>query len=276
MPMVRFAMSVPVDQHRFVFVGGLPRSGTTIMATFIGQFEDASEIQGTKLGRRMADEGQYVQNVYPTQKAAGGIAKFGYSPEMHITEASPLVTEASRDELWNAWSPHWDTSQTVLVEKTPSNLLKMRFLQALFPNASFIVLVRHPVAEAMAIRSRNWTRVSVHDLVDHWLAAHDTMATDLASLDRVIVIRYEDLVTNPNQMLKGIQNFLGLEGNVADEDLRPGLNESYFDEWKKGGPLTALRNRRTVSRYESRINELGYSFSSPMPVGPLPENFPTL
>ena len=97
-----------------------------------------------------------------------------------------------------------------------------------------------------------------------------------AKLARDHVIRYEDLVTNPNQMLKGIQNFLGLEGNVADDDLRPGLNETYFAEWKKGGPLTALRNRRTVSRYESRINKLGYSFSSPMPVGPLPENFPTL
>jgi hypothetical protein len=274
--MVQFAMSAPVDQHRFVFVGGLPRSGTTITASFIGQFEDASEIQGTKLGRRMADEGQYVQSVYPTQKAAGGIAKFGYSPEMHITEASPLVTEASRDELFNAWSPYWDTSQSVLVEKTPSNLLKMRFLQALFPNSSFIVLVRHPVAEAMAVRSRNWTRVSVHRLVDHWLAAHDTMTSDLASLDRVIVIRYEDLVTNPHQMLKGIQDFLGLEGNLADEDLRSGLNEAYFDEWKKGGPLTALRNGRTVSRYESRISKFGYSFSSPMPVGPMAEEFPTL
>jgi hypothetical protein len=102
------------------------------------------------------------------------------------------------------------------------------------------------------------------------------MASDLASLDRVIVIRYEDLVTNPHQTLKGIQGFLGLEGNLADEDLRSGLDEAYFDEWKKGGPLAALRNRRTASRYESRISKLGYSFSSPMPVGPLPEDFPTL
>jgi hypothetical protein len=267
-------MSSGVEQHRFVFIGGLPRSGTTFLASAIGRFEGVSDIHGT--GATVAEEGQYLQKVYPTQQQAGGIAKFGYSSDMHLTEASPLATDTAREELWKAWSPYWDTDQPTLLEKTPSNMLKMRFLRRLFPESSFVVLVRHPVAQAMAVRSRGWTREPVSKLVDHWLVAHDRMSGDLSKLDRVIVVRYEDIVTSPGEMMAGIGAFLNLRGGDTKEDLQQGLNNAYFDEWKHGGPLAALSNRRTADRFESGIRRFGYSFTSPVPIAPMAGDLPTL
>ena len=262
-------MAEDVDQHHYVFIGGLPRSGTTLLAAEIARSPGVANLEG--IGP-VADEGQYVQDVYPTQQQAGGIDRFAYSPDMHLTESSPLVSGASRAALWTAWAPHWDTSKEVLVEKTPSNLLKMRFLQALFPGSSFVVVLRHPVAEAMALRARGWSRRSVGRLVDHWVRAHEVMAEDLPLIERVVVVRYEDLVTQPADVLGALQAFLGLGRVAAGEEPRRDLNDRYLADWRSGGLLTRLANRRTVSRYASEIGRYGYSFTSPMPVGgPDPE-----
>jgi Sulfotransferase family len=262
-----------VEQHRFVFIGGLPRSGTTLLAAEVARSPGVSNLEG--IGP-VADEGQYVQDVYTTQQQAGGIDRFAYASAMHLTEDSPLVSTASRTALWDAWAPHWDTDQKVLVEKTPSNLLKMRFLQALFPGSSFVVVVRHPVAEAMALRARGWSRRPVGRLVDHWVHAHEVMAGDLAFIERVVVVRYEDLVTRSDEVLGALQSFLALDPVTGGEDPRRDLNDRYLEDWRSGGLLTHLANRRTVARYESVIARFGYSFSSPMPVGGLAPELPVL
>ncbi len=266
-------MADAVEEHRFVYIGGLPRSGTTLLAAEIARSPGVSNLEG--IGP-VADEGQYVQDVYTTQQQAGGIDRFAYATGMHLTEDSPLVSEASRTALWEAWAPYWDTTQPVLVEKTPSNLLKMRFLQALFPGSSFVVVVRHPVAEAMALRARGWSRRSVGRLVDHWVHAHEVMAGDLARLERVVVVRYEDLVTRPADVLGALQAFLGLDRVATGEEPRQDLNDRYVEEWRSGGLVTSAANRRTVHRFESRIGRFGYSFSSPMPVGGLAPDLPAL
>ncbi len=272
--LVRFdAVAEDVDQHRFVFIGGLPRSGTTLLAAEIARSPGVANLEG--IGP-VADEGQYVQDVYATQQQAGGIDRFGYSSEIHLTEESPLASVASRAALWEAWAPYWDTTAPVLVEKTPSNLLKMRFLQAVFPGSSFVVVVRHPVAEAMALRGRGWSNRPVGKLVDHWVHAHQVMVADLPFVERVVVVRYEDLVARPAGVLGGLQDFLGLERVASGEEPRQDLNDRYHEDWRSGGLLTTLANRRTVDRYESSIGRFGYSFSSPLPTGPLSPDLPVL
>jgi sulfotransferase family protein len=261
------------DQHRFVFVGGLPRSGTTFVALAVARHSAVSDLEPT--GKK-AQEGQFLQDVYPSQKDAGGIDRFAYSADMHLTETSPLVTDESRRALWDAWSPYWDTDRPVLMEKTPANLLKMRFLQALYPDSWFIVVVRHPVAQAMALHRHGWTTRPVSKLVDHWVTAHDTMSDDLPDLRRVIVVRYEDIVASPHEALAGIQAFLDLPDEPTELDLDQGVNQAYLDEWRHTGRLAPLANRLTTGRFEARIRRWGYSFESPLPVGPLPDGIPTL
>ena len=39
----------------------------------------------------------------------------------------------------------------MLVEKSPPNIVRMRYLQALFPRASFVMILRHPVVVAREV-----------------------------------------------------------------------------------------------------------------------------
>ena len=61
------------DGGRFVFVGGLHRSGTTPLARVLGAHPEISGLSGTGVSE---DEGQHLQDVYPRIRAHGGMGRF--------------------------------------------------------------------------------------------------------------------------------------------------------------------------------------------------------
>jgi len=125
------------QEHTFVFLGGLHRSGTTLLARLLAAHPEVSGFSETGVP---ADEGQHLQTVYPPARAFGGPGRFAFRGESHLTESSPLVSEENARRLLADWGRHWDMTKPVLVEKSPPNLIRMRFLQALFPEA--VILVR--------------------------------------------------------------------------------------------------------------------------------------
>src|SRR4029077_8027629 len=103
-----------------------------------------------------------------------------------------LVTKANRSKLFNQWSRYWNLEKHYLLEKSPPNLIRTRFLQALFPESCFVVITRHPVAVALA--TRKWVTSSLDSLIMHWLYCHDLFVLDRPYLRRVHIVKYEDLI----------------------------------------------------------------------------------
>lgn len=259
------------DGHHHVFIGGLHRSGTSLMGELIGCHPDVSELHATGVPE---DEGQHLQEVYPKAKAHGGPGRFAFAPAAHLTETSELLTPSAAASLVDAWSPYWDLTKPVLVEKSPPNLLMGRFLQAAFPGSSFIMIMRHPVAVSRA--TSKWTRQSVHALIGHWLKAYETMVEDIPFLERVIVVRYEDLVDSPDAVMAGVFSFLDLPPAPSGVAIQSGINEKYFQEWQRPGLRPFIERHRARSSFASRIAQFSYDFETPTPAGPLPASLPQL
>jgi hypothetical protein len=243
-------------ENTLVFLAGLHRSGTSILFRALREHSRISGFRDTGVPE---DEGQHLQTVYRPAKVYGGPGRFGFDERVHLTEDSPLATAANAAKLFGEWSPHWDLSKPVLVEKSPPNLLRTRFLQALFPRSRFVVIVRHPVAVAYA--TQKWSRTPVSSLIAHWLHCHEVFAADRARLSRVRVLHYEDFVADPPGTLAGIHRFLDLDPEPNDLEVRANVNEAYFARWRGRSwiPLRRAYLRAVRNRYEERVRAFGYS-----------------
>lgn len=254
-----------LDPSRLIFVGGLHRSGTTPFARILGEHPDVSSLERTGV---IEDEGQHLQSVYPPGTAHGGSGHFARASHAHLTESSHLVTAENAQRILGSWTPYWDLSRNRLVEKSPPNLVMGRFLQALYPGAQFVMVVRHPIT--VALSTRKWTHfisrnprkfASLSDLVEHWLIAHRVFREDLPHLRSVHVVRYEELVRRPEETLARVGKFLGLSGPIPTDSVRVAASDTYQATWASySRPFRPGGVQRTIitRRFGAQIAEYGY------------------
>jgi hypothetical protein len=259
------------SQHHFIFIGGLHRSGTTALRQIVQSHPLVSGFCNTGVDE---DEGQFLQDIYPTDAHFGGPGIFGLHSDAHMAEDSPLLP-AAKATLFQKWSPYWDLSKPFLVEKTPGNLIRSRFLQEIFPNSTFVFITRHPVACALA--TLKWqNRVSISRIIKHWVNCHNILLDDQFYLKRKILLRYEDLCEDPQTTMINLANYIGISPDMSVDLLIKNLNDRYLTEWKRGNyrlwcgkdhwkaPLQRWRNLAENAyigkKYEREINSFGYSF----------------
>ena len=261
-----------MSDQLILFVGGLHRSGTTMLARLLTEHPQVSGFADTGAP---ADEGQHLQDVYPVVSQGRQAGRFAIHGEAHLTEASPLAGPDSGERLMAAWSPHWDTTRRVLLEKSPPNMLMTRFLQATFPEqARFVLVVRHPVAVAGA--TQKWSATRPHELLRHWAHAHRTLAGDLPSLAHVAIVRYEQLVSDPDAAVARALAVVGLDDHAPGRSVESGVNadnfatdritrgdvnQGYFDGWQARKRSLPRRMYLDLAerRYEGDARAWGYS-----------------
>lgn len=246
------------NTHTFLFIGGLHRSGTSIVFKCLREHSLISGFSDTGYDE---DEGQFLQSVFPIARKFGGPGKFGFTPEMHLTEQSPLMTNESRVKLFFEWGKYWDTTRPVLLEKSPPNLLRTRFLQAMFPNSYFVIILRHPIATSYA--TQKWSKTDLKSLLQHWIHSHKIFFDDKKYLKNCLIIRYEDFCDDPNSCLKQIYNLIGIEAIDNTLEIMKNTNEKYLEQWdearKRMNVFQKILCRVEYGKLEREINAFGYS-----------------
>jgi len=242
----------------FIFLGGLHRSGTSLLHEII---RDHPEISGFKDTGVPKDEGQHLQSIYQTAKSFGGPGRFGFDKRSFMDETHPIATVNNAEELFRQWSKYWDMKSQYFIEKSPPNLVRTRFLQKMFPNSFFIIIFRHPIAVSLATQKK-WNRTCIKSLIKHSVICYERFLSDLPFLAGCFILRYEEFVDQPQKSMDDIFQFIGLQSVPINRKVRTDVNDSYFYMWERdsGRWLPKFLNPIHLI-YERRIRRLGYSLN---------------
>lgn len=210
------------------------------------------------------DEGQHLQTVFPPAYEYGGPGRFAFDLRSHLTEKSALNTADSRDRLLREWGAYYDLSKKVLVEKSPPNIVRSRFFQALFPCARFLFVVRHPIPVALA--SQKLANASIIQLLLHWHVAHSIMLRDLRHIKAFRLIRYEEFIESPHASLDEIRKLIDVDEFTPQEKIAD-HNARYFSRWRQEYSRYGDLIAEVIPSMQSPMEVFGYSFSEPF-VGP--------
>lgn len=94
-------------------------------------------------------------------------------------------------------------------EKTPSHALHMPTLAEFFPESRFINIIRDPRAVVNSLRHVPWSKGCTKGDAEIWRRYAKTAREALANADaRLMNVRYEELVTEPEPNLEEVCKFL--------------------------------------------------------------------
>lgn len=207
---------------RPVFVGGCPRSGTTLLGAMLGVGPTRLTVPEAWFKMRllaMAAPDGTVDRVAATRllrtdpRFALWRVALDADPPPGRVDAAALV-----DQLVLAFGARTGKpAPTTFVDHSPSNVRHARSLAQAFPDARFVHLVRDGRAVMASVLPLDWGPNRATEAAAWW-ATHVAMGLaaerDLGP-QRVRLVRFEDLVSSPNETLADLCGWLGLDFDPA-------------------------------------------------------------
>ena len=184
------------------FLIGFPRSGTTLLDTILRTHSNIDVLEELPMLTKMeASLGEIltISKIEAMDNAAAEIASGFYLEELkkHI--------EVGKKQT--------------LVDKLPLNILQLPLINQVFPNARYIIALRHPLDCVLSCWMQNFklnpamaNMVELKRIVDFYDTAMSILKFSMErySLD-IHRIRYEDLVLDFEENVTNLLTFLGLE-----------------------------------------------------------------
>lgn len=201
----------PYDKDMpLVFIGGVPRSGTTLMRAMLDAHPDI----------RCGEETRVIPRILAVKQMWARSSK----EKVRLDEAG--VTDEVLDSAMQAFLleiivKHGDPAP-YLCNKDPFALKSLAYLAKIFPNAKFLLMVRDGRASVHSMISRKVTiagfdLTSYRDCLSKWNRAIETMYSQCMEVGykRCMLVHYEQLVLHPEQWMRTLLKFLDIPWDDA-------------------------------------------------------------
>lgn len=230
------------DAFQPIFVVGYPRSGTTMLASFLGRHSNIA----------MPPETMFFFGSY--QKAAEI-----HSPSelVKILQSSSRIRDLKLDyanveaelgggevkvaDLFRAALSEYARSEnkTRAGEKTPLHLLWADTILSWYPTAKVICIMRDGRDVVTSISKVPWSHGNIYKHCYDWNKCAKE-AKRLAQLypQRFKVLKYEDLIANPSVELNGVMGFVG---EAYEHEMLKESSSVTVPEWEMGWKSNALK-----------------------------------
>jgi len=214
-----------MDEKACIFIGGCPRSGTTMLGSMLGGGEDCV----------VTPESHFKQTVLLAYGASWQVAVSSDWLYCNLKNNFRFkiwhTALPNRDKLPDLLRPleygwfvnllvdeyakkHGVTSWKTWVDHTPQNIQNPLMIMRIFPDARFIHLVRDPRAVAASVLPLDWGPDSAEEAATFWAQklAYG-LALEQSYPDRCLRVYYEDIVRSPRETMIKISDFCGVGFN---------------------------------------------------------------
>ncbi len=249
--------------ENMIFIGGAPRSGTTLIQRIVASHSCVYGGPEFDLIPKIIE----LRQSFLSSVDNGRINKYLSKDEVNDL-FSNFIASTFGYKLRKVFG------KTHISEKTPANVMVFSELSEILPGAHLVFVLRDPraiVASMLQVGKRykeegitppfftRNVRAAVSLINDYWVAGHDA----LNKCKNVHLVYYEEIVENPQQAIMKLTTQLGLEFepemlNVAEYDLPEFKSQEHlwYSREKLGAPISneSLESWRThLSPYESFI-----------------------
>lgn len=272
-----------VPKESYIFVDKWPQANPCYKFTKLDDLVLALAIGMNRVGQSLNKKGaaQYTRDVLAGGELESHIQKFiedFKSSEEYSVMARNEAIQSSEvfDAICNFMVKQ--KSATRFVEKTPYHLYCIEAIRTYYPKAKIIAIYRDPRAVVLSWIKRKSSFKTLLGAAKSWARAVKQMLKYKDDPDYKI-IRYEDLITEPETTLRDLMKFLDEEFspdllkeqkvNSSFEQVRgqTGMQSSSLDRWRQ--ELTPLQIALIDKVCGEYYQELGVELNSkPNPILP--------
>jgi tetratricopeptide (TPR) repeat protein len=185
-----------------VFLMGFPRSGTTLLDTIL-RSHPAIDVAEEKPGIAALE-------IHLQETRGWSIDQFARLDDHDVQGLQQLY--------WQCMAPFWDSSHPVLIDKLPLHICAVPLIQAVFPDATFLLAIRNPRDTVLSCVQQtfaaNDAMLHLRSLPEAARFYDQVMAAWLhmqRQLDPAVqVIRYEDLIADLPATIQPVLDRLNL------------------------------------------------------------------
>lgn len=241
-------LTAPTGPQSPIFIVGFPRSGTTLLE----QMLDAHPLL------QSMDERPFF-NILGDQLIQQGA---------HLPQDLGRLSQPDCDELRRQYTAlvcskierRWSAQ---LVDKNPLNMLWVPFIQRLFPQAKFILALRHPCDVLLSCYMQNFrsgvlvaASASLERLAQAYVSAMQNWLHHVEVFQpRVLVSRYEDLVADMPMHSRRIAEFLELEDATPLQRFDSHAREKGYIATPSYTQVIEPVNRKGLNRWQRYRSE---------------------
>lgn len=224
------APAVPDDRPAPVFLVGFPRSGTTLLDQILSSHPRIAVVEETPVVDNMIRHLAGTRGEVYKHVLADEIKRTGKRPWHLINPCYPaclgdLQPEEIKDLRRVFYEGHGAlaTDEKIFVDKMPLNLVHAPFLRRVFPEARFILALRHPCDSVLSCFMQQFvlTPFMARFLdIEDGARFYDEVFGLWEQYQKLLplnvhTIRYEDVVADFRPTVAAVLDFLGVEWNDA-------------------------------------------------------------
>ncbi|MBE9127945.1 MULTISPECIES: sulfotransferase family protein [unclassified Coleofasciculus] len=144
---------------------------------------------------------------------------------LNEARSSNLTLTKMFSSIYSYLIPREQQTKKIFGEKTPRHLYLSKWISTLYPKAKFIVLVRNPLTNVAALYKR---RKSLKLSIDTYLSYYNRSFISLYEGEENLVIRYEDLVSKPQDTLLHVYEYLGANSEEVSTEFNYFIKQGYI------------------------------------------------